>query len=58
MAKKLTDNEKRIFLSAMHKEWKVCEEIDKKSTGEDKVQLVPIVDAIVQKVISSPLWKE
>ena len=58
MAKKcLTDNEKRIFLSAMTKEWKMCEKIDKENTSEEGVLLVPIVDEIVRKVISSPIWK-
>ena len=59
MAKyRLTDNEKRIFLSAMSKEWKVCEEIDKKNANQTEVQpLVPIVDEIVRKVVSA-LWKD
>lgn len=53
----LTDNEKRIFLSAMAKEWKVCEEIDKKNANQTEVQpLVPIVDEIVRKVVGA-LWK-
>ena len=53
----LTDTEKRIFLSAMQKEWKLCEEIDKKNDGNN-VPLVPVVDSIVQKVVKSKLWKE
>lgn len=53
---KLTDTEKRIFLSAMAKEWKLCEEMDKKSSDSD-LKLVPVVDGIVQKVMKG-LWKE
>lgn len=55
--KGFTDYEKRIFLSAMTKEWKVCEKVDKEMTAEEGIFLVPIVDEIVRKVISSPLWK-
>lgn len=59
MSRRLTDNEKRIFLSAMQKEWKMCEEIDKKNeSNKEAVPMVPIVDSIIQKVINSNLWKE
>lgn len=56
-SKGFTDYEKRIFLSAMTKEWKVCEKIDKEMTAEEGVYLVPIVDEIVRKVVASSLWK-
>ena len=56
-SKNLTDEEKRIFLSALHREWKICEKIDREKTSDEVIPLVPIVDEIVRKVISSPLWK-
>lgn len=52
----LTDTEKRIFLSAMSKEWKMCEEIDKKNPDAE-IKLVPVVDKIIQKVMKI-LWRE
>lgn len=59
MSRRLTDHEKRVFLSAMQKEWKMCEEFDKKNeSNKEAVPMVPIVDSIIQKVINSNLWKE
>lgn len=52
---KLTDQEQRIFLSAMTREEKICKEIDHApdytmKPNTDVVQLVPIVKSIERKV--------
>ena len=57
MVKGFTDSEKRIFLSALSREWKICEKIDRENTSDEVIPLVPIVDEIVRKVVSSSLWK-
>lgn len=46
---KLTDAEERIFLAAMRRERKVCQELDKEGNDSSKM-LVPVVDSIEKKV--------
>lgn len=54
----LTDGEKRIFLSAMHREEKVCEKLDEEYKGYTKgTPLVPMCREIVRKVRAA-LWDE
>lgn len=50
-----TDDEKRIFLASVAREMRVCEVIDSEKT---KVKLVPILERVKDKVLSSSLWKE
>ena len=55
-AKPLTDAEQRIFLSAMERELKVCEEIDSETVREAyEVSLVKICKEIKRKVMGA-LW--
>ena len=51
----LTDIEKRIFLSAIGRERKICEVTDKESPGE--INLVKVCDSIERKV-KDVLWEE
>jgi hypothetical protein len=52
----LTDAEQRIFLSAMERELKVCEEIDNETVREAyEASLVEICKEIKRKVICA-LW--
>ena len=54
----LTDTEKRIFLSAMGRERRVCEQLEKESAhipADRKIPLVPVVDEIERKV-KTVLW--
>ena len=56
----LTDTEKRIFLSAMGRERRVCEQLEKESAhipADRKIPLIPIVDEIERKV-KTVLWRE
>lgn len=45
-----TDNEYRIFLSAMSREEKICKKLDEEMKGEDTVDLVPICKSIERKI--------
>ena len=49
----LTDREQRIFLSAMHREMKVCKEVDEEYPRKDS--LVKVCKEIERKVRST-LW--
>ena len=51
-----TDSEKRIFLSAMSREMKICKEVCK--DGDHVVYLPNVVASIESKVKRSELWKE
>jgi len=51
-----TDLEKRIFLSAMSREMKICKEVCK---DDDYVEYLPnVVASIESKVKKSELWRE
>ena len=54
MVEPLTDAEQRIFLSAMEREFEVCEEIDCEAVGEGcEVMLVKICEEIKRKVMGA-----
>lgn len=53
----LSDEEERIFLAAMGREKKLCEEIDKDTSCSHELKLTPVCDSIIRKV-KAALWKE
>ena len=52
----LEDGEKRLLFSALHREKKICEKIDKECTG--KIKLKPIVERLEHKFYYDRFEKE
>lgn len=52
----LEDYEKRLLFSALHREKKICEKIDKECTG--KIKLKPIVESLERKFYYDKIEKE
>lgn len=52
----LEDYEKRLLFSALHREKKICEKIDKECTG--KIKLKPIVESLERKFYYDKFEKE
>lgn len=52
-----TDDEKRMFLTSLAREQRVCEQVDIEYPNA-KIKLVPIIHSIKEKVLNSSLWKE
>ena len=52
-----TDEEKRMFLTSLARERKICEQVDIEYPNA-KIKLVPIIHSIKKKVLNSSLWKE
>lgn len=51
-----TDDEKRMFLTSLAREMKICEQVDIECPNA-KIKLVPIIHSIQEKVLRSSLWK-
>ena len=56
-AEPLTDPEERIFLAAIERERKVCEEVDRKySTGDPNEQRLEETCRSIKRKVRSALW--
>lgn len=51
-----TDDEKRMFLTSLAREMKICEQVDIEYPNA-KIKLVPIIHSIKEKVLKSSLWE-
>lgn len=51
-----TDKEKRIVLSMICRERKICKELDKEDNSIDSICLTALVDSIEYKIKHSKLW--